>query len=57
MTVIAIQAADQIADQELFDLYDSVGWTAYTRDPETLRRAFAGAHRVVTARADATFLT
>ena len=41
---------DQIPElDELIDLYDSVGWTAYTRDPETLRRAMTGSSRVVTA--------
>ncbi len=35
---------------ELVDLYGSVGWSAYTREPETLRAAVAGSARVVTAR-------
>ncbi|ROR36512.1 acetyltransferase (GNAT) family protein [Curtobacterium sp. JUb34] len=37
---------------ELVALYDAVGWTAYTRDPEALRAAVAGSHTVVTARDD-----
>jgi ribosomal protein S18 acetylase RimI-like enzyme len=27
-------------ENEILDLYDSVGWTAYTKEPERLRRAF-----------------
>jgi ribosomal protein S18 acetylase RimI-like enzyme len=34
---------------QVLDLYDSVGWTAYTRDPERLARALAGSSTVVTA--------
>ncbi|WP_043440834.1 GNAT family N-acetyltransferase [Arthrobacter sp. L77] len=30
-------------------LYDAVGWTAYTRDPDRLARSLAGSHSVVTA--------
>ncbi|PPB50956.1 N-acetyltransferase [Arthrobacter pityocampae] len=30
-------------------LYDAVGWTAYTRDPDRLARSLAGSHLVVTA--------
>ncbi|MBG6223879.1 ribosomal protein S18 acetylase RimI-like enzyme [Arthrobacter sp. CAN_A2] len=30
-------------------LYDSVGWTAYTRDPDRLARSLTGSHLVVTA--------
>jgi len=41
---------DQIPElDELVSLYDSVGWTAYTREPEMLRRALKGSSRVVTA--------
>lgn len=35
---------------ELLALYDAVGWTAYTRDPDTLAVAIAGSHLVLTAR-------
>ncbi|OXM66636.1 MULTISPECIES: GNAT family N-acetyltransferase [Amycolatopsis] len=38
------------AAAELLALYDSVGWSAYTRDPELLRAAIAGSSYVVTAR-------
>ena len=30
-------------------LYDAVGWTAYTRDPDKLARSLAGSHLVLTA--------
>lgn len=42
-----------IGRDELLVLYDAVGWSAYTRSPETLLRGIAGSHRVVTARRDA----
>lgn len=35
---------------ELVALYDAVGWTAYTRDPEALTASIAGSHSVLTAR-------
>ncbi|MFD0560110.1 ribosomal protein S18 acetylase RimI-like enzyme [Stackebrandtia endophytica] len=37
---------------ELLGLYESVGWTTYTRAPELLRRSVSGSHRVATARRD-----
>lgn len=39
-----------LAVDELLALYESVGWSAYTRDPELLRAAVAGASCTVTAR-------
>lgn len=36
---------------ELIALYDSVGWSAYTRSPDTLVTAIANSSLVVTARA------
>lgn len=35
---------------ELLGLYDTVGWTAYTRDPDSLVAAVAGSHLVLAAR-------
>ena len=35
---------------EALDLYDAVGWSAYTQEPETLERALTGSRHVVTAR-------
>jgi GNAT superfamily N-acetyltransferase len=36
--------------KELVDLYGAVGWTAYTDNPELLRKGVAGSSYVVTAR-------
>lgn len=36
--------------EELLDLYDAVGWSAYTRHPDVLEQALAGSTTVVTAR-------
>lgn len=47
---VAVTAASDIALAELVALYDAVGWTAYTRDPEALERAIGASHCVVTAR-------
>ncbi|MCB9681338.1 MAG: GNAT family N-acetyltransferase [Alphaproteobacteria bacterium] len=33
----------------LVPLYDAVGWTAYTRDPDALARAVGASHHVCTA--------
>lgn len=37
---------------EALALYDAVGWSAYTREPERLRRTLGGSHLVITARDD-----
>lgn len=52
--MVNIEIADvaHIGPDELVRLYESVGWTAYTRDPENLRSGVAASHRVVTARRD-----
>ena len=42
--------------EALLELYASVGWTAYTREPETLERAFDGATYVVGAWEDETLV-
>ncbi|MGO3506947.1 MAG: GNAT family N-acetyltransferase, partial [Brachybacterium tyrofermentans] len=42
--------------QEILDLYDAVGWSAYTEDSSTLLRALAGSAQVVTARRDGRLL-
>lgn len=42
--------------QEVLDLYDAVGWNAYTESPSTLLRALAGSAQVVTARRDGQLL-
>ena len=40
------------ARDELAELYDAVGWVAYTRDLDALDRALRGSSLVVTARSD-----
>jgi GNAT superfamily N-acetyltransferase len=47
---IRIADSDTIGRDELHDLYSSVGWIAYTQDPESLASAIAGSSYVVTAR-------
>jgi GNAT superfamily N-acetyltransferase len=45
-------AAEQPGQDEVLDLYASVGWTAYTNDPDRLVRSLSGSHTVLTARAE-----
>ena len=40
---IELTRAAGVDRQALVDLYGAVGWTVYTRDPEALARAIAGA--------------
>lgn len=47
---IVITADDRPSRQELLALYDAVGWTTYTTDPDVLEDAIDGSTRVVTAR-------
>lgn len=47
---IVISADDRPGRQELVELYDAVGWTTYTTDPDVLVAAVEGSTRVVTAR-------
>jgi GNAT superfamily N-acetyltransferase len=47
---IVISADDRPGREELVELYDAVGWTAYTTDPDVLLAAVDGSTRVVTAR-------
>lgn len=48
--VIAFVQASELSESEVLDLYDSVGWTEYTRDPKSLMQGLAGSHRIVMAR-------
>lgn len=41
-----------LGTQELVDLYDSVGWVLYTRDPQELVKAIRGSSFVVCERDD-----
>ena len=45
-----VAVGDELSAEELVALYDAVGWTAYTRDPDGLVRAVANSTIVVTAR-------
>jgi len=45
-----LNAIDSVDIDEIVALYDAVGWSAYTRTPETLRSAIAGSSFVVIAR-------
>lgn len=51
-TPAVVISADRPDREELLDLYATVGWDAYTRDPETLTAAIDGSSYVVTARLD-----
>lgn len=50
MVVVEIVEPTVLQLVELLGLYESVGWTSYTRDPELLWRSVSGSHRVATAR-------
>ena len=41
---------DESQDEAVLDLYQSVNWTAYTKDPKGLRRALANSDFVVVCR-------
>jgi GNAT superfamily N-acetyltransferase len=47
---VTIEPLGPIDLDELVALYESVGWSAYARAPETLRAAIAGSSYVVAAR-------
>jgi GNAT superfamily N-acetyltransferase len=47
-----IEVVETVDADELVALYNSVGWTAYTADPESLAAAIARSTYVVTARHD-----
>jgi len=55
-TADVVISADRPDGEELLDLYTSVAWDAYTRDPETLTAAIDGSSYVVTARLDGVLL-
>ncbi|MCL1801506.1 MAG: GNAT family N-acetyltransferase, partial [Promicromonosporaceae bacterium] len=46
---IGLVAPSSLNESDLLALYDSVGWTRYLRDPESLRRALDNSHRVAAA--------
>jgi GNAT superfamily N-acetyltransferase len=47
-----ISREESFATDELFELYDSVGWSGYTRDMAKLHRGLRNSHLVITARDD-----
>lgn len=49
----SIFTSSEFSDAEVLSLYESVSWSAYTRDPELLVRAIRSSSFVVTARNDA----
>ena len=50
MRAFSISSSDSVTDEEALSLYESVGWTTYTRDPVVLIRAIRESSFVVTAR-------
>jgi GNAT superfamily N-acetyltransferase len=50
LAIEPLTTTDTVDIDELVALYDAVGWSAYTRTPETLSAAIAGSSFVVTAR-------
>jgi GNAT superfamily N-acetyltransferase len=52
MLAFSISTSCNFSNVELLSLYESVGWTAYTRDPQLLTRAVRSSSFVVTARTD-----
>ena len=52
VTKVSIVSPATLGQEELLDLYGAVGWSAYTREPEVLKRSIAGSHRIADARRD-----
>ena len=50
--MIIYKTEKQIEKKQLLAIYDSVGWTAYTNEPERLFSAVANSLTVITAWAD-----
>ena len=50
MDEVVIGAESGVPLDEVLPLYEAVGWTAYTRNPDLLAKAIAGSSYVVTAR-------
>jgi ribosomal protein S18 acetylase RimI-like enzyme len=50
MSEFTVLAGAPFSDSEVLALYESVGWGAYTREPEVLAAAVRGSSFVVTAR-------
>lgn len=52
MSAVTYETADIPAQEELLNLYNAVGWSAYTKDPARLAAAVRASLAVVTARQD-----
>ena len=52
MDFVTYAIDDAPTREELVSLYDSVGWSVYTRTPDRLEAAIGASLRVVTARVD-----
>ena len=52
MSGFSIFTSSEFSDAEVLSLYESVSWSAYTREPELLIRAIRSSSFVVTARND-----
>jgi len=52
MIEVTLGAPESVGRDDALALYGSVGWTAYTKDPERLALALAGSSRLATARDD-----
>lgn len=50
MPTFTLSDSDDLQEPEVLSLYDSVGWTAYTRETGTLMRGIRNSSFVVTAR-------
>ena len=50
LVIEPLGANESVDIHALVALYDAVGWSAYTREPEALRAAIAGSSFVVAAR-------
>jgi GNAT superfamily N-acetyltransferase len=48
--LVRIAVEETLSRDEAYDLYDSVGWTGYTKDPDKLVRSLSGSHLLLTAR-------
>jgi hypothetical protein len=53
MPEFSVHAGSEIPDAEVIALYESVGWSAYTQEPEVLVQAIQGSTFVVTCRGSA----
>ncbi len=52
MPTFTLSTSPAIADTEILSLYSSVGWTAYTKNPDVLFHAIQNSSFVVSARSE-----